>query len=264
MSHLNYPDAASLDSRVQLHEQCSTNNYGWQRWVMDHVGPTLRGRVLEIGTGPAYLWIENASRLPGDIELVLSDRSKGMLVDASARLAQAGVFADWIECDAVDLPFPGTSFDLAIANHMLFLVDEPADAVAEVVRILRPGAMLCATTNHRDHMLDLFQLFSELAPANFGHLEQGELLLRRTRFNFVTGAELLVPYFDDVKLVTYEDSLHVDQVDVLVPWIKYWANPDMAADDLEHMLEGIKRRIAQEGVLCIRKNSGMFLARNAY
>ena len=263
MSHLDYPDAASLDSRVQLHEQYSTNSYGWQRWVMDHIGPSLKGRVLEVGTGPAYLWIENASRLPGDIELVLSDRSQGMLLDARARLAQTGVSADWIECDAMALPFEDSSFDLVIANHMLFLVDEPAAVVAELVRIIRPGVMLCATTNHRDHMQDLFQLFSELAPVHYGHLEQGEFLLRRTRFNFVTGAELLVPYFDDVKLVTYEDGLRVDQADVLVPWIKYWANPKMTTDDLEQMLLGIKERIGQEGVLRIRKNSGMFLARNA-
>ena len=263
MSHLDYPDAASLDSRVQLHEQCSTNSYGWQRWVMDHIAPSLRGRVLEVGSGPAYLWTENASRLPGDIELILSDRSAGMLADASLRLQRAGVLADWLECDVMALPFEEGVFELAIANHMLFLIDDPAAAVAELARVLRPDAVLCATTNHRDHLQDLFQLLIEIEPAHFGHLEQGEFMQRRTRFNFVSGADLLVPHFDDVKLVTYEDGLRIDQAAILVPWIKHWANPEMDADGLDRMLISISERIGQEGLLRIRKNSGMFLARNA-
>ena len=53
MSHFDYPNAARLDARVRLHEECSTNPYGWHRWVMDHVSVYLIGSVLEIGAGPA-------------------------------------------------------------------------------------------------------------------------------------------------------------------------------------------------------------------
>lgn len=263
MSYLDYPDAAALDGRVQLHEQCSTNSYGWQRWVMDHVRPSLKGKVLEVGSGPGYLWTENASRLLADIQLVLSDRSAGMLADARLRLQQSGVPADWVECDVVSLPFQDGGFDLALANHMLFLIDDPGIAVSELIRVLRPGTMLFATTNHRDHLQELFELFGEIAPEHFGHWEQGDTLLRRMRFNFVSGAELLVPYCDEVRLVTYEDGLQIDRAEILLPWIKHWAKPEMDVAGMDRMLQILSQRIGQAGVLRIRKNSGMFIARTA-
>jgi SAM-dependent methyltransferase len=230
---------------------------------MDHIGPSLKGDVLEVGSGPGYLWTENTNRLPADIHMFLSDRSAGMLADARQRIRRAGISADWVECDVLQLPFQHESFDLAIANHMLFLVNDPTTAVAELARVLRPGALLFATTNHRDHLLELFELFIELSPEHFRNMDQGEFNLRRTRFNFVSGAGLLVPHFDDVKLVTYEDGLRIDRVDILIPWINYWARPEMGAQSLEKMLAALSERIGQEGPLRIRKNSGMFLARKA-
>jgi SAM-dependent methyltransferase len=261
MSHLDYPDASTLDYRVRLHKECSTNRYGWQRWVMDHVGPYLRGRVLEVGTGPAYLWGENANRIPGDIQLVLCDRSPGMLTDARARLQEVDISAEWVECDVVNLPLQQSQFDMVLANHLLFLVDSPELGVSELARVLQPGGVLCATTNHRDHLQELSNLFLELAPDHYGHLGQGDIRQRRERFNFVSGAEHLIHHFDDVKLVTYEDGLEIDQVEILKPWVDYWAKPALDFDRRKRLLRDISERIAQAGVLRIRKNSGMFIAR---
>jgi ubiquinone/menaquinone biosynthesis C-methylase UbiE len=261
MTHLDYPDASTLDARVRLHDECSTNRYGWQRWVMDQVLPHLRGRVLEVGTGPAYLWMENAMRIPADAYLLLSDRSRGMLVDARSRGIQAEISADWLECDVTKLPFEQSTFDTVIANHVLFLVEEPAGGVSEIARLLRPGGMLCATTNHRDHLQEMMALFLDLSPDHFGHLDKSELRQRRERFNFVSGADHLLPYFEDVKLTTYEDGLEIDRAEILGAWMDYWADPALNAELREQFLGHISSRIAQEGVLRIRKNSGMFIAR---
>ena len=261
MSHEDYPDAGTLDERVRLHDECSTNPYGWQRWVMDQIAPHLRGRVLEVGTGPGYLWIENASRLLSDFHLVLSDRSKGMLNDASTRLAGVGVTADWILCDVNHLPFQGLVFDTVIANHVLFLLEEPAKGVHQLARCLRPGGMLFATTNHRDHLQRLMDLFIELSEDHFGHLQQREISRRRERFNFVSGAEYLIHQFVDLKLVTYEDGLEIDRAEILVPWLDYWAKPALSAQLRSRLLVQLEEQIARKGVLRIHKNSGMFIAR---
>lgn len=263
MSHLDYPNAARLDARVRLHEECSTNRYGWHRWVMDHVSVYLIGSVLEIGTGPAYLWDENLDRIPADIHLVLGDRSLGMLVDARQKLQQSAVQNDWVECDVGRLPFPTAYFNLVIANHLLFLLEDPAGAVAELARTLAPGRMMCCTTNHRDHLQDLITWLAELSPMHFGHLLSGEAQMRRERFNFVSGADLLMPYFDDIRLVTYPDGLEIENVEILEPWIDYWAKPVMSAQERKQILSALSAYIAQEGVLQVRKNSGMFIARKS-
>lgn len=263
MSHQDYPNAATLDARVRLHEQCSTNPYGWHRWVMDQLGIFLKGSVLEVGTGPAYLWDENLDRIPDDFQLILSDRSAGMLSDSRTKLGQSALQSHWVECDVGRLPFPTAHFDLVIANHLLFLLPDPAGAVEELARTLVPGGMLSATTNHRDHLEDLIVLMAELSPGYFGHLLTGEPQLRRQRFNFVSGADLLIPYFDDIRLLTYPDGLHIDQVAVLEPWVDYWAKPEIRDRDKDRILAALSEEIAREGVLRVRKNSGMFIARRS-
>jgi ubiquinone/menaquinone biosynthesis C-methylase UbiE len=261
MTHLDYPNASALDARVRLHVECSTNRYGWQRWVMDHVLPHLKGQVLEVGTGPAYLWTENAMRIPGDVYLLLSDCSSGMLVDARSRVNQVEISADWLECNVMNLPFGQSTFDTVIANHLLFLIEEPSQGVAEIARLLHPGGVLCATTNHCDHLRGLMTLFLELSPDHFGHLDQSELRQRRERFDFVSGADHLLPHFEDVKLLTYEDGLEIDRAEILGAWMDYWADPALTGGQREQILNQISTHIAQEGVLRIRKNSGMFIAR---
>lgn len=261
MSRLDYPHAKALDVRVRLHEEYSTNPYGWQRWVMDHAAPHLRGRVLEVGTGPAYLWVKNAHRIPPDVQFVLSDRSSGMVHDARSRLSEAGHAATWVNCDAGHLPFQASSFDTVIANHLLFLLDHPAGAVEQLAGSLIPGGVLCATTDHRDHLLGLIELFVSLSEDHFGHLHKGEMAARRERFNFVTGAALLIPHFDDIQLVTYEDGLEIDRAEILEPWMVHWAQPALDRETKKQILDDIDEMIAIEGKLRIGKNSGMFIAR---
>jgi ubiquinone/menaquinone biosynthesis C-methylase UbiE len=43
------------------------------------------------------------------------------------------------------LPFPDASFDVATAGFVLHLVPDPAAALAEIKRVLRPGGMLFFT-----------------------------------------------------------------------------------------------------------------------
>ena len=46
---------------------------------------------------------------------------------------------DILQADLVGLPFPDSHFDLLIANHVLEHVDDDQCAVAEIVRVLKPG-----------------------------------------------------------------------------------------------------------------------------
>jgi SAM-dependent methyltransferase len=46
---------------------------------------------------------------------------------------------DIVQADLLALPFPDGHFDLLIANHVLEHVDDDGCAVAEIVRVLKPG-----------------------------------------------------------------------------------------------------------------------------
>ena len=77
-----YANAGRLATRVDLHARFSTNPHGWHAWMFEQLGLRTGDVVLELGCGRGYLWRRNASRLPGDVRLVLSDLSEGMLREA--------------------------------------------------------------------------------------------------------------------------------------------------------------------------------------
>lgn len=75
------------------------------------------------------------------------DRAKGMLALARTRLPGATVCAD-----ATRLPFADASQDAVVMVWLLHLLDaeQVENAIAEVARVLRPGAALITTVNKND------------------------------------------------------------------------------------------------------------------
>ena len=89
-------------------------------------------RLLDIAAGPGYA--AGAAAALG-LEAVGVDVSDDMI--AIARLRQPG--ADFVLGDAASLPFADESFDVAVCNFGHLHFAEPARAIAEARRVLRPG-----------------------------------------------------------------------------------------------------------------------------
>ena len=82
-----YRTSGNLDARIRLHQLFSTNPYGWTRWVFDQLAAPAQAQVLEIGCGPATLWVENRERILSGWQITLTDQSPGMMQQAQANLA---------------------------------------------------------------------------------------------------------------------------------------------------------------------------------
>ena len=85
-----YKDASNVDVRISLHQRFSVNKVGWHPWVFDHFELPHRCRILELGCGPGYLWLDNLDRIPTGWEITLSDFSAGML-EATRRAAEEAI-----------------------------------------------------------------------------------------------------------------------------------------------------------------------------
>jgi ubiquinone/menaquinone biosynthesis C-methylase UbiE len=95
-------------------------------------------RVLDLGIGPGTSALEMWHAEPGRLHVGL-DLSAAMLRRARERGRALGLALPLVRADALRLPVRDGSFDGATGHSFLYLLDDPALALAEVRRVLRPG-----------------------------------------------------------------------------------------------------------------------------
>jgi len=252
-----YQKSVNLETRIGLHAAYSVNPYGWFPWVFDALDLQPHTRVCEIGCGPGGLWVANAQRLPGAIELALMDMSPAMVAQARAAVAPWHPTLACLVGDAQALPFTPESFDLVIANHMLYHVPDRARALAEMRRILRPGGRLCAATNGRDHMVELREAISAVVPEGDRWDEPHALPFTLGS----TGARELEVQFEDVTIRRYVDHLAVAGVEPLIEYAASVSAETTLGDRGEALASLLAQHATPDGTIRITKDSGLFLAR---
>jgi ubiquinone/menaquinone biosynthesis C-methylase UbiE len=97
------------------------------------------GRTVDLGAGTGI----NLALYPKAVaDLVLSEPDPHMAKRLRQKLAESGRIAELVEAPAERLPFEDSSFDTAVFTLVLCTVPDPAAALAEAARILKPGGKL--------------------------------------------------------------------------------------------------------------------------
>ena len=144
---------------------CDRGGFGTMRHelVRDALGATI-----EIGAGTGG----NLAHYPPDLErLVLVEPDRRMLRRLRARAGAMRPDADVVEASADCLPFPDESFDTAVVTFVLCTVPDPATALAEIRRVLRPGGRLLLAEHVRSDDPKLARHQDRMMPINvrIGH-----------------------------------------------------------------------------------------------
>jgi len=250
-----YKDSTKLSARADLHQFFSTNPTGWQIWVYNQFDFPEKPRILELGSGPGYLWQQNHTRFQEDWDICLSDISQGMLQEATAHLKQFAMFR-YAVLNICDIPFPENSFDAVIANHMLYHVPDLPAALKEIERVLKPSSCLYAATNGGSHLQEIrdwkTQFFPERESPDWGTATLG--------FSIENGEALLLRDFKNVHFLEYPDRLQIDQVEPIISYIRSYSKLEEYESETKQLREYIKNQIALNGSIQITKESGMFVA----
>jgi ubiquinone/menaquinone biosynthesis C-methylase UbiE len=99
-------------------------------------------RLLDVGCGPGTVTADLARRVP-DGSVLGVDRSADVVERARQEFASPGPGnLGFAVADAYALGFADGSFDVVFSHQMLQHLARPADAVAEMRRVLRPGGLL--------------------------------------------------------------------------------------------------------------------------
>jgi SAM-dependent methyltransferase len=108
--------------------------------LLDAVGVEDGMRLLDVGTGSGgSVAIPAAQR---GARVVGSDITATHFDDARRRASDAGVEVEWVEADALDLPFEDGSFDRVCSTFGHMFAPDHALAASELVRVTRPGGVI--------------------------------------------------------------------------------------------------------------------------
>jgi SAM-dependent methyltransferase len=165
-----YADLSGLRVRADTHRRYSEFVYDLDRTVLDALALNGSEVVVDVGCGTGSL-----------LRRLAADGHTGRLlgVDPSAEAVTAAVAGGaWAVRGSADaLPLAGACLDVVLARHMLYHVPDPAAAIAEFHRVLRPGGRLLVTVNHAESSPRMRALIAEEIaragiPAPSAHLSE--------------------------------------------------------------------------------------------
>lgn len=252
-----YKDPNNLNARVALHARFARADEPWYPWLVGLIDWPERGDVLETGCGPGHLWVNVAPLLPR-LRLTLTDLSEGMLQAARAAVEPVASLelVATPACDAQDLPFPDDSFDVVVANHMLYHVPQPERAVAEFARVLRPDGVLMAATNGPNHLDAITEISRQI-------LGWSSLDFVDRRFGASNGGAILATGFASVAWHEHPSRMECDDPAAVLAYItSSAAGQEAAPDRLAALSDAVEARFRDAGgVLQMSMESGCFVAR---
>ncbi|WP_119065359.1 class I SAM-dependent methyltransferase [Aggregatilinea lenta] len=260
-----YANDEHLALRYRIHDEYSRPKVDFQSWVVDSFDWRGDERVLDVGAGSGSYFEPVQARLSQGLH-VAGDLSFGMAQQAHQRAADLPTSV--LNFDVQQLPFADASFDVVLANHMLYHVPDLDAALAEIRRVLREDGCLIAATNSAANMPELDTLYRRAITLlgypkhRFADFVSG--------FTLESGPRRLAHHFRAVARYDLPSALYFPEVDPVLAYIDSTRDirepqlPDEITWDafMEMMNKQISRLIRHMGELQVNKLSGVLIATN--
>ncbi|WP_026512205.1 class I SAM-dependent methyltransferase [Butyrivibrio sp. LC3010] len=246
-----YATSKGLDTRLSFHDKYSTNKLGYGNWIVSNYEIAEAMKVLELGCGTGSLWMGRDELVDKFGKFVLTDFSEGMLATAKGNLGERKNL-EYKQADIQDLPFEDDSFDVVIANSMLYHVPDIMKGISEVRRVLKDDGVFYTATLGENNFTDILAKWFELG---------GESFNPNHNFTMKNGGDMLKKAFADVEGRIYGDSLHVTDIEDLVDYLCSLASFKTIMDIPVDRIAWILKEHAVDGAIDLPKEYGMFIAK---
>lgn len=118
--------------------------------------------VLDVGCGTGVAAV-TAARVGAHV--TGADLTPELLEQAKQNSALAGIAVEWREADVEALPFEDRRFDVVLSQFGHMFAPRPDVAVAEMLRVLKPGGTIAFSTWPPDHFVGLmFAMVGRYSP----------------------------------------------------------------------------------------------------
>lgn len=169
----------------------------WRRRAIALSNAAKGQAILDCATGTGDLAIAFKRAVGTEGKVVGTDFCADMLVPAPAKAQAAGVQIQFEVADAMALPYPDNSFDVASISFGIRNVDDPVKCLSEMARVVKPGGRVVVLEFGQPSGVfgALFRLYSKVVMPFVGGLLTGNReayqYLPRTAANFPAGEKFL-------------------------------------------------------------------------
>ncbi len=256
--------SAAVDNpriRKETYERYGVPKIDFPRWVLNRNKWRGDETVLDVGSGAGdyYLLLR---------ELYPDVRYFGMDI-APAALALHPAQNELSRADAGSLPYADASFDVVMANHMLFHVADVTATLREFRRVLKPDGLLIAATNSVQTLPEL-QALLRRAIVLLGVSAKGQMPppLPHHLFALENGTRQLARHFFAVVRYDLPSTLVFPSIEPVMTFLDSTRDlresqlpPEISWDDLMLVMrEQISVLIGHFGELTVNKISGVLIA----
>jgi len=207
-----YKSDKNLNIRSNLHSY-NINKIDWDKWCFNQISFPRNAKILELGCGTGKLWFKNKESIDKNLDITLSDFSKSMLKIAKDKLKDVDYDFKYEEINVENIPYKDESFDIVIAEHMIYFAPDIEKALSEIKRVLIHGGILYVSANSSETMAELNKL-AEKFDSSLGIDNNGY----STRFELENGDAILKRYFKKVEVEILEGKIIVDDAKAVVSY----------------------------------------------
>lgn len=258
-----YATTEAWQIRIETHQKYSFPKIDFPTWTMNLV--QLRGdeSILDVGCGPGQYYSFLREHYP-NVTYTGLDYSFAMIADHPG--------SDTLVRGKMDhLPFADDSFDVVMANHVLYFAPDVEQAIVEMQRVLKPGGVFVAATSSIQTMPQFRELFRRAIllvspPGVSRDVSVPEGLHRR--FSLENGSRMLSKHYYAVVRHDLPGAFVFSQVDPILDYLESTRSvreqqlPDNVSWDqvMLIMREQITNLIASLQTLVVDKLTGVLIA----
>jgi len=206
-----YASSKKYEARIYLSKKFKTNSKPKYEWIFDHFPKSNNLKILELGCGTGLFWLANRNNIIKSWSVILSDYSEGMLETARKNLSGLDCAFQYEAINAENIQYPDKTFDIILANNMLYHLQNRAAALNNLSRILKNTGIFIASTMGKN---DLFELHNHLYV--FLESKNNKFKFRELSFSLDNGEEQLAGHFEKVILEKHENKLKINESDAIV------------------------------------------------
>jgi ubiquinone/menaquinone biosynthesis C-methylase UbiE len=125
---------------AQNYSSSTFHNHSYTIERLAYVVGAAEGKLaLDVATGPAPVALAMAHK---GAQIIASDLTIPMLKSGVTNFSKANILAQFVQADAMDLPFPNACVDIVTCRFAPHHFPDIPRFLKEAVRVLRPGGVL--------------------------------------------------------------------------------------------------------------------------